>query len=126
MEKEAVLQKHCEAYLDLSGVLYVRIPDSFWSNAKRLFNPRYFAMCAKYLAGVPDLLVFKPMVDGTNQAFLIELKTRKGKLTKSQEKWHQKANVILIRDFDAFKELIDDSFKSVQKPMNKGGEREFY
>ncbi len=119
MEKEIVLQKHCEAYLDLSGALFVRIPDSFWSNAKRLFNPRYFAMCAKYLAGVPDLLVFKPMQDGTNQVFLIELKTRSGKLTKSQEKWHKKANVILIRDFDAFKTLIDENFNLAK--MDKGG-----
>jgi len=67
-------------------------------------------MCAKYLAGVPDLIIIKPMPNGLNQAFLVELKNEKGTLTKSQQKWHKKANVILIREFDEFKKLIDDDF----------------
>lgn len=104
---EKILQAQCEKYLELRGLVYIRIPDLFWSMAKKLFPPLKFIQCSKYLAGIPDLVVFRK--SGTeNKVLLIELKTITGKLSKSQIKFHSKLNVLVIRDFESFRRLIDD------------------
>jgi len=99
---EAQLQDQCEAYLTIKGIWYFHIPAS-----------TYQSRGANVLAGIPDLLIFKkewmdnkPCID--NSCLLVELKTRTGKRGPKQEKWAKECVVHLIRNFDDFKELIDE------------------
>ena len=116
-EPESVLQSQVEGYLDVKGISYIHIPDAMY---KFLYSG-YLADALKKnfklygwlkgiqkvvsnsFLGLPDLLIFK-----AGKLLAIELKTSKGRTSKSQDKWIKKLNAKVCRSFEEAKEVIDE------------------
>ncbi|MCL2283877.1 MAG: VRR-NUC domain-containing protein [Fibromonadales bacterium] len=100
------LQNICEKYLSLKNIKYIHLPKGtqrfVWN--KKFGIPIQVAMeASKALKGVPDLILFG--LDGTYQ--LIELKSKKGKLTEGQKEWLG-YGLKLFREFDEFQKFVDE------------------
>ena len=110
-EPEKILQRQVEEYLEYLPVEYIRIPDSVYYT---LFGPqsglssRDKAFVAKYLKGLKDLIVLKPLDNGYALALVLELKTAKGKVSQGQKNKHKLLTTHVKRSFDDARELIDD------------------
>lgn len=107
---EDILQRQCNAYLDLlkaqGKIKYIHIPGSIqrfvWSKASHV--PIHIAKEASdALKGVLDLLIFRH--DG--MSLKIELKSKTGILTEEQKSW-EPFRMQVIRDFDTFKIAVDE------------------
>ena len=105
--KERDIQILAESYLDILGMLYVRVPDSLWAFVKKSMNFRLLGLCSKFLSGMPDLVIFGFDENGNSKVLLIEIKTQKGILLDSQKKWHTKTKVHVCRSFEEIKDLVD-------------------
>jgi len=113
---EKDLQALCEGYLTLLGIWYLRIPNEVYAlcSPHSQVSERTRRVISENLAGVPDLLIFKkdfiepnemPCID--NSCLLVELKSKKGKLSPRQKLWHKYLVVHVPRSFESFKTLID-------------------
>jgi len=113
-QTEATLQGLCEAYLVILGLWYLRIPDEVY----RVCAPHVSIhqttknAISENLAGAPDLFIFKKeTISGTtcidNSSLHVELKVGKNKQSSRQRKWARETVVHVVRNFEAFKELID-------------------
>lgn len=106
--EEQILQEQCEKYLYLVGVKFIRIPDSLWAFINGKFCPKWLKIfCASYLAGLPDLTIL-----GQEKVLYVELKAKKGKLTKYQEDFAKDFPLVVVRDFDEFRSIVDGWRKS--------------
>jgi len=103
-ETESVLQSQCEEYLNLHKIKYIHIPEMAYKNA---YIP----------AGIPDLIIFKPagtklieIMAGDKYciACFVELKSKKGKVRQSQQKFARQLPVFICRSFDHFIEIINE------------------
>jgi hypothetical protein len=130
--KEDELQISCMDYMRLQypEVLAIHVPNEGISGAK---GARYGAKRKRkgVVAGVPDILVFKPKLDLTahfndgwdgvefHAGLAVELKVKGGRISESQKKtmsklkdsggWH----CAICWSFDEFKELIDDYLSDI-------------
>lgn len=86
--KEKDLQAMAEDLCLALGIRFFRIPDSLLAYLARCADAWVRVFNGRYLAGVPDLMLFKPRPEGDNIVRFIELKTEAGKLHQAQEKWH--------------------------------------
>lgn len=99
---EAVLQRQCEALLELRGIEYLHIPNSMWAT---LFAAKSFGTlneCADYLKGWPDLLIMR---DGHYLA--VELKTKIGKESHAQKTKKRILGGHVCRSFDDFQTTLN-------------------
>jgi len=115
-QTEDTLQGLCEGYLTLLGIWYLRIPSEVYSLCDRNsgVDIRAKRAISENLAGVPDLLIFKKefvaphnLTCQDNSCLLVELKTKKGRLSPRQRKWRKETIVHVPRSFERFKEIID-------------------
>ena len=110
---EGELQALCEKYLEMAGILYTRVPDNLWNfimGTRKSTNKNTTAMrmsAIKYLAGVPDFLIFGQYPNGEAACLLIELKTEKGKLRASQVEFAKSTTVYVVRSFQDFVSIVE-------------------
>ena len=75
------------------GIRFFRIPDKLLGFL-RMYAPTWVRVfTARYLAGVPDLMLFKPFEVNRNEVLFLEIKTEAGKLSLNQLKWHSGLSV---------------------------------
>ncbi len=96
-DQEESIQKLAEEYLDIQGIMYIRI------------SAQVYRLAGKYageLCGIPDLTIL--FEDGRYLA--VELKSNKGKIRKGQKEWARKlkSNYYVIKSFETFQNLIDN------------------
>jgi len=90
---EKTLQAMAEALCIRLGIKFFRIPDKLMGFLATSAPPWVRVFVAGYFAGVPDLMLFKRLPDGTNQVKFVEIKTEVGKISQGQAKWHAGLNV---------------------------------
>ena len=106
--KECEIEKMCESYLKLKRLRHIHIPDNMLRYLKSEAPIWIKSIVSNAFKGIPDLLIFKG-----SKSLLIELKTAKGKESQGQKDWRssykiQDVTVHLVRDFETFKELVDE------------------
>ena len=108
---EAVIQAQAEAYLDLLGLFYIRLPDSLM---RVVFSSPQIPIWTKRevsdaLKGLPDLTILK------NGRFLaIELKRESGKMSQAQRDVQKAIGTIQVERFEDFKAVVDGWVKAVE------------
>jgi len=110
--KERDVQAMAEEYCQLRGVRFFRLPDALnrWLMGFAPASIRVF--CARYLAGLPDMLLFRKLSSGDNICRMLEIKREDGKVSQSQKKWHQGLDVRVPRGWDQVKKEIDEFVES--------------
>jgi len=105
---ESTIQRQVDAYLELLGVRAIRIPDSLYRAvyAQRSVPVHVKANIAKYIAGLPDLLIPR-LTDKGLIMLALELKSEKGKLSPKQVKWQKHLGTVVAHSFEEAKTLID-------------------
>lgn len=93
---ESELQTQCNQYLKLVGIHYYHLPKGRNNGQKKMGG-----------GGLPDLLLWHK-----GNHYMIELKTPTGCLNDNQKEFFNKLqeqwfNVVVIDNFDDFKEYID-------------------
>ena len=109
--KEHDIQVMIEEYLILRGLTFIRIPDSLFSAIyNSSMSARVKAFISQYLKGISDLTIFHPTakIKGYPIVPSLEIKTGKGKLSPSQERWKEKVRGVVTYGFDDTKKAIDD------------------
>lgn len=105
---EKDLQSRAENLCLALGIRFFRLPDSLLAYLARCPDAWVRVFVSRYLAGVPDLLLFKRLNNGTNVCKMIEIKTEAGKLSQGQEKWHSGLNVTVTYGWpDTEKAIIE-------------------
>lgn len=88
-EAEDRIQEKAEAYLENMDFRYIHIPNMIWGFIHKLFPVWLISLASRYLAGIPDLVVFHP----NGRYLLLELKTEIGDLNQAQRRWRKGLNV---------------------------------
>lgn len=91
--KEKDLQAMAENLCIQLGLRFFRIPDSLLAYLARCPDPWVRVFNGRYLAGTPDLMLFKRNPAGDNVVRFVEIKTEAGKTHQAQEKWHSGLDV---------------------------------
>ena len=120
--KHAQLQADAEQYCNIHSVPFIRIPDGLLSfifadgvgNSLQRWAPGLYGWLFKirkevsdYLLGCPDLICFRK--NGSwNYCACFEFKTGGSKPRQGQIKFAKRVNVIVIRDYPAFKIALDE------------------
>lgn len=86
--KEKDLQGMAENLATALGIRFFRLPDSLLGYLAHCREVWMRVFVSRYLAGVPDLMLFKALPDGKNEVRFIEIKTEAGKVSQGQAKWH--------------------------------------
>jgi hypothetical protein len=76
-----------------AGLRGVGIPDMLLGYLAQCPDAWVRVFNGQYLAGVPDLMLFKKSPAGDNVVRFVEIKTEAGRLHQSQEKWHSGLDV---------------------------------
>ncbi len=90
---EKDLQAMAENLCIALGIRFFRLPDSLLGYLARCPDAWIRVFVSRYLAGLPDMLLFRPRPEGDNVVRMIEIKTEAGKLSQGQEKFHAGLNV---------------------------------
>lgn len=93
--KEKDLQSMAENLCLALGIRFFRIPDKLMAFLAHYAPAWVRIFVARYLAGVPDLMLFRALPGGKNEVRFIEIKTEAGKVHQSQSKWHSGLNVLV-------------------------------
>jgi hypothetical protein len=108
---EAIIQKDIVKYLEdsLIGPFTATCGGVYCSKAQRMK-----VKALGYKKGVPDLLIF--IAKGPYNGLCIEVKTRKGRITPEQRRWHEALSrngykVLVPRSFEEAKCSIDEYMK---------------
>jgi len=102
VEREADIQRRCEKLLDALGMRWLHVPGDI-QRWLRLYAPKHICIIgARYLRGMPDLIVFSP----SGRYLLLELKTEKGRLRKSQLEWSQGLPLHVARGWKEAEKII--------------------
>jgi hypothetical protein len=113
--KEKDLQGMAENLCLALGLRFFRIPDKLLSFLAHFAPPWVRVFCARYFAGVPDLMLFKRDPAGDNRVRFIEIKTEAGKAHQSQSKWHSGLTVHVTYGWAETEKAILD-FNVAQAP----------
>lgn len=103
---EAVIQKQVESYLRLKRIPYFRVPDSVYRNIKSM-GKRGAIEASSSLKGLPDLMIFKVLPDGSTACLPLELKAKGGKLSEAQKEWKYKIGTQVAYSFEEAVTLIE-------------------
>ena len=106
--KEKDLQAMAEDLCLSRGIRFFRIPDSLLAYLASCVVAWVRVFVGRYLAGVPDLMMFKPRPEGDNVVRFIEIKTEAGKVHQSQAKWHSGLNVHICYGWQETEKAILD------------------
>jgi hypothetical protein len=98
--KEKDLQSMAENLCLALGIRFFRLPDSLLAYLARCPDAWVRVFVSRYLAGVPDLMLFRALPEGKNEVGFIEIKTEAGKVHQSQEKWHSGLHVQVCYGWD--------------------------
>jgi hypothetical protein len=93
--KEKDLQSMAENLCLALGIRFFRIPDKLMAFLAHYAPAWVRIFVARYLAGVPDLMLFRALPGGKNEVRFIEIKTEAGKVHQSQAKWHSGLNILV-------------------------------
>ena len=118
---ESDLQARAENLCLSLGIRFFRIPDKLQGFLAHYAPPWVRVFVARYFAGVPDLMLFRPGIKVTvkaggeiekqpddNFCRFIEIKTEAGKLSQGQSKWHTGLNVIVTYGWPETEKAIRD------------------
>jgi hypothetical protein len=123
---EEAIQAAVDEYLEMRGVDYIRIPDSFFRWGKMNLPVGIWKWFANMFGGRPDDTILVPMGRGIHLALCLELKTQDkqgravggfhGKQKRNSEDWLVKrspdAAILAIKDFiEDAKEFREKYFK---------------
>lgn len=114
--KEKDLQAMAENLCIARGIRFFRIPDSLLAYLASCIVAWVRVFVGRYLAGVPDLMLFRPRPEGDNIVRFIEIKTEAGKLHQSQSKWHSGLNVHVTHGWEETERAILDFEANPQPP----------
>lgn len=103
---EAVIQKQVESYLRLKRIPYLRIPDAVYRSIKTM-GKRGAIEASSSLKGLPDLMIFKVLPDGSTACLPLELKAKGGKLSEAQKEWKYKIGTQVAYGFEEAVNLIE-------------------
>ena len=106
--KEKDLQAMAENLCHARGIRFFRLPDSLLGYLARCPDAWIRVFNSRYLAGLPDLLLFKVRPEGDNIVRFIEIKTEAGRVRQGQEKWHSGMNVHVCRGWAETEKAILD------------------
>lgn len=107
-EPEKDIQARAEDLCDALGIRWFRIPDKLLSFLAWGAPSWTRVFVARYLAGTPDLMLFRKCESGDNVVRFIEIKTEAGKVQPNQEKWHRGLDVRVCYGWqEVEKEIID-------------------
>ena len=104
--KEKDLQGMAENLALALGIRFFRLPDSLMGYLAACNVQWIRVFISRYLAGVPDLMLFKALPDGRNEVRFIEIKTEAGKLSQGQSKWHSGLHVQVCYGWDETEKAI--------------------
>lgn len=113
--KEKDLQSMAENLCLALGVRFFRLPDSLLAYLARCPDAWVRVFNGQYLAGVPDLMLFKALPGGKNEVRFIELKTEAGTVSQGQAKWHSGLNVMVCYGWQEIEKAILDFHKGEEK-----------
>lgn len=116
--KEKDLQAMAENLCIARGIRFFRLPDSLLGYLARCPDTWIRVFNSRYLAGLPDLLLFKPRPEGDNIVRFIEIKTEAGKVRQGQSKWHSGMNVHVCRGWAETEKAILD-FEAQPPPTER-------
>ena len=108
--EEARLQKECEVWLTLNGYKFVHVPGCnqryIWGTGRGSVPPQVAVAASRYLKGVPDLLIYDKVNEGGPvRAWIVELKSERGKPTPEQLEW-QGFGMRVVRSLDELMKVI--------------------
>lgn len=103
---EVVIQKQVESYLRLKRIPYLRIPDAVYRSIKTM-GKRGAIEASSSLKGLPDLMIFKVLPDGSTACLPLELKAKGGKLSEAQKEWKYKIGTQVAYGFEEAVNLIE-------------------
>lgn len=105
---EKHLQKQIEEYMGWKypDVRYIRIPDWAYAKLAKSKDPELRGI-ASLLKGIPDLIIFVKD-ERHNKALLMELKSKKGKLSVGQINWSKNLNLEIPRTFEKCEALLKE------------------
>ncbi len=103
---EKNLQAMAEHLCIQLGVRFFRIPDKLMGFLATSAPVWVRVFVAGYFQGVPDLMLFKKLPDGSNEVRFIEIKTTEGRLSQGQLKWHSGLTVIVTYGWDETEQAI--------------------
>ena len=106
--KEKDLQGMAENLATALGIRFFRLPDSLMGYLAACNVPWIRVFVSRYLAGVPDLMLFKALPDGRNEVRFIEIKTEAGRVSTGQQKWHSGLNVHVCYGWPSVEKAITD------------------
>lgn len=106
--KEKDLQGMAENLANALGIRFFRLPDSLMGYLAHCNVPWIRVFISRYLAGVPDLMLFKALPDGRNEVRFIEIKTEAGKVSQGQAKWHSGLTVCVCYGWNETEKAIKD------------------
>lgn len=106
--KEKDLQGMAENLANALGIRFFRLPDSLMGYLAHCNTPWVRVFISRYLAGVPDLMLFKPLPDGRNEVRFIEIKTEAGKVSQGQSKWHSGLHVHICYGWEETEKAIKE------------------
>lgn len=106
-ELERDIQAHAEQLCMALGIRFFRIPDKLMGFLANFAPAWVRVFVARYLAGTPDLMLFRPLPDGTNEVKFVEIKRDGGKVSQGQTKWHAGLNVHITYGWEETKHVIE-------------------
>lgn len=106
--KEKDIQQLAEDLCDSLGIRWFRIPDKLMGFLAHYAPAWVRVFVARYLKGVPDLMLFKKLETGDNLVRFIEIKTEAGKVSQGQEHWHRGLDVKVCYGIEETKKAIKD------------------
>lgn len=105
---EKDLQVMAEELCNALGIRFFRIPDKLLGFL-RMHAPIWVRVfTARYLSGVPDMMLFKTFDVNRNEVLFLEIKTEAGKLSLNQLKWHSGLNVYVTYGWKQTEKVIRD------------------
>jgi hypothetical protein len=109
--KEKDLQAMAENLCLAMGIRFFRIPDKLLAFLAFAAPSWTRVFVARYLKGLPDMLLFKKTSHGLNFCKMIEIKTEAGKLSAGQTAWHFGLSVHTTYGWEATEKAIKDFIK---------------
>lgn len=103
---ERDLQAMAENLCIALGIRFFRLPDSLLGYLARCPDAWIRVFNSRYLAGFPDLALFKRRPEGGNEVRFIEIKTEAGKIHQAQSKWHSGLDVIVCYGWEQTEKAI--------------------
>ena len=108
---EAAIQTMTEAYLNVRGVAYFRVPDAAY---RAIFagsaSTGTKVEAAAYLKGFPDLMIFR-----NGKYLALELKRDGGKMSAAQRRWRDAVGTQTAFSFEEAQAAIDKFLEGADK-----------